>query len=173
MLRAARPLLQGSQGATDSDSHTLGAWLGMGGSCEQVPNPDSRVGLSERRDALGLPRISLDWRLTEQDRLSFYRHLHSVALEFGALGIGRMRKLVPDESDWPQPVGGGSHHMGTTRMHDSPGHGVVDRNCRVHGIGNLYLAGSSIFPTSGVSNPTLTIMALTLRLADHLKGEMR
>jgi choline dehydrogenase-like flavoprotein len=173
MLRAARPLLTGSQAASDGDSHTLGAWLGLGGSCEQAPNPNSRVGLSERRDALGLPRISLDWRLTEQDRLSFYRHLHSLALEFGALGIGRMRKLVPGETDWPQPVGGGSHHMGTTRMSDSPRHGVVDRNCRVHGIGNLYLAGSSIFPTSGVSNPTLTIIALTLRLADHLGGEMR
>jgi choline dehydrogenase-like flavoprotein len=80
---------------------------------------------------------------------------------------------VPDETDWPQPVGGGSHHMGTTRMNDSPRQGVVDRNCRVHGIGNLYLAGSSIFPTSGVSNPTLTIIALTLRLADYLGREMR
>ena len=174
MLRAARPLLAEDDGSDAGNSpQNLGAWLGMGGSCEQAPNPDSRVSLSERRDALGLPRISLDWRLTEQDRQSFYRHLHSLALEFGALGIGRMRELVPDRDNWPQPVGGGSHHMGTTRMHDNPRHGVVNRNCRVHGISNLYVAGSSVFPTSGVSNPTLTIVALTLRLANHLGKDMR
>ena len=151
---------------------STGAWLGIGGSCEQAPNPDSRVTLSTKHDALGLPRIKLDWRLTEQDRLSFYTHLHSLALEFGALGIGRLRVMVADQRDWPQPLGGGSHHMGTTRMSDNPSHGVVDRNCKVHAVDNLYVAGSSVFPTSGVSNPTLTLVALTLRLADHLKGRI-
>jgi choline dehydrogenase-like flavoprotein len=143
----------------------------MGGSCEQVPDPASRVTLSDRRDALDLPILRLDWRLTDQDRASFYIHLHSLALELGALGIGRMRRLGPDE--WPEPIVGGSHHMGTTRMHDDPRQGVVDRHCKVHGIANLYVAGSSVFPTSGVSNPTLTLVALALRLADHLREQLR
>ena len=77
---------------------------------------------------------------------------------------------VTDRDEWPQPLSGGSHHMGTTRMNDDPLRGVVDRNCKVHSVDNLYVAGSSVFPTSGVSNPTLSIVALTLRLADHLKG---
>jgi choline dehydrogenase-like flavoprotein len=62
--------------------------------------------------------------------------------------------------------------MGTTRMHDDPKQGVVDRNCRVHGIDNLFVAGSSVFPTGGAANPTLTLLALTLRLADHLRPRL-
>lgn len=170
MLKAARHFLTDNADAVKPGS--TGAWLGIGGSCEQAPNPDSRVSLSTQHDALGLPRIKLDWRLTEQDRLSFYTHLHSLALEFGALGLGRLRVMVTDQRDWPQPLGGGSHHMGTTRMSDNPSHGVVDRNCKVHAVDNLYVAGSSVFPTSGVSNPTLTLVALTLRLADHLRGRI-
>jgi choline dehydrogenase-like flavoprotein len=98
------------------------------------------------------------------------RHLENLAMEIGALGIGRMRIDVDDPEYWPPIVGGGSHHMGTTRMHDDPSRGVVDRNCKVHGIDNLYVTGGSVFPTSGAANPTLTIVALTLRLADHLKS---
>ena len=174
MLMAARRFLTDDGDALKSaGSDTIGLWLGVGGACEQTPNPDSRVSLSTQRDALDLPRIKLNWRLTEQDRLSFYTHLHSLALEFGALGIGRLRMMVADQRDWPQPLGGGSHHMGTTRMSHDPRRGVVDHNCKVHAVDNLYVAGSSVFPTSGVSNPTLTIVALTLRLADHLKGRIR
>jgi len=174
MLMAARRFL------TDKDyavipgrADDIGVWLGIGGSCEQAPNADSRVSLSTQHDALDLAKIKLNWRLTEQDRLSFYTHLHSLALEFGALGMGRLREMIADQSNWPQPIGGGSHHMGTTRMSDNPLRGVVDRNCKVHAVDNLYVAGSSVFPTSGVSNPTLTLVALTLRLADHLKGRIR
>jgi len=174
MLMAARQFLIAKDSAVKPGRpDDIGAWLGIGGSCEQAPNPDSRVSLSTKHDALGLAKIKLNWRLTEQDRLSFYTHLHSLALEFGALGIGRLRERVADRRDWPQPVGGGSHHMGTTRMSDNPLHGVVDRNCKVHAVNNLYVAGSSVFPTSGVSNPTLSLVALTLRLADHLKGRIR
>lgn len=173
MLGAARHFLTDALGAAHSrPPKELGAWLGMGGSCEQAPNPDSRVSLSTERDPLGLPRIRLDWRLTDQDRVSFFTHLQSLALEFGALGLGRMQQIVSDAA-WPEPIGGGSHHMGTTRMSDDPKQGVVDRHCRVHGLSNLYVAGSSVFPTSGVANPTLTIVALTLRLADHLKEQFR
>jgi choline dehydrogenase-like flavoprotein len=170
MLLAARRFL------TDDPSPgpvAPGFRLGVGGSCEQAPNPDSRVSLSTQRDALGLARLKLDWRLTDQDRTSFYTHLRSLALEFGALEIGRLRETIADQSEWPQPLDGGSHHMGTTRMSDDPSRGVVDRNGKVHDIDNLYVAGSSVFPTSGSANPTLTLVALTLRLADHLKEAIK
>jgi choline dehydrogenase-like flavoprotein len=68
---------------------------------------------------------------------------------------------------------GGKHHMGTTRMHVDPKQGVVDPDCRVHGVGNLFIAGSSVFPTGGYANPTLTIVALAIRLADHLKSAFK
>ena len=172
MLLAARHFLRDDVELAMPEGDTgIGVWLGIGGSCEQAPNPDSRVSLSTQRDALNLPRIKLNWRLTDQDRLSFYRHLEALALEFGAMGIGRLRMRIADPTQWPQPLGGGSHHMGTTRMCDDPGQGVVDRNCKVHTVDNLFVAGSSVFPTSGVSNPTLTIVALTLRLADHLRRQ--
>ena len=174
MLLAARHFL--SDNALDPANiaeDAVGVWLGIGGSSEQAPNPDSRVSLSDTRDALDLPRIKLDWRLTEQDRISFYTNLRSLALEFGALGIGRTLETIADQKDWPQPVGGGSHHMGTTRMSDDPNRGVVDRNCKVHDVENLYVAGSSVFPTSGSANPTLTLVALALRLAQHLKERMQ
>ena len=134
-------------------------------------NPDSRVTLSDQRDVLGLRRIRLDWRLSTHDRHSIIEHIRSLALEIGALGIGRMFIDVGDPDGWPEIVRGGAHHMGTTRMHDDPHKGVVDRNCRLHGCDNLYVIGGSVFPTSGAANPTLTIVALTLRLADHLRQE--
>lgn len=168
MLSAARRFL--ADGPDAVDPAVLGHWLGLGCSCEQAPNPDSRVSLSPQRDVLGLRKLRLDWRLTGQDRRSVVRHMRSLAMEFGALGIGRLLMHVEDDGVWPERVDGGSHHMGTTRMHDDPRQGVVDGNCRVHGIDNLYVAGSSVFPTSGAANPTLTIVALALRLADHLKA---
>ncbi len=148
----------------------LGAWLALGCACEQAPNRDSRVMLADDRDVLGLRKIRLDWRLTETDRHSLAGHLKNMAMEIGALGIGRMRIDGDGPEYWPPVVRGGFHHMGTTRMHNNPTRGVVDRNCKVHGIDNLYVTGSSVFPTSGAANPTLTIIALTLRLADHLKS---
>jgi choline dehydrogenase-like flavoprotein len=75
-------------------------------------------------------------------------------------------------SDWRQQFVGGPHHMGTTRMSSSPGEGVVDANCKVHSVDNLYVTGSSVFTTSGHANPSLTMLALTLRLADHLRDRM-
>jgi choline dehydrogenase-like flavoprotein len=86
--------------------------------------------------------------------------------------LGRVRPAMSNDGSWPEEVLGGFHHMGTTRMADSPEHGVVDANCRVHGVDNLYIAGSSVFTTSGASNPTLTIVALALRLADHLRMQL-
>jgi choline dehydrogenase-like flavoprotein len=171
MLQAARHFLAAGTGPLKPDDAAyLGVWLGIGCACEQIPNPASRVGLSTEKDALGLPKILLDWRLTDQDLRSLVEHTHSLALEFGALGIGRMLRNQEQEAAWPERVRGGNHHMGTTRMHDDPKQGVVDRNSRVHGVDNLYVAGSSVFPTSGAANPTLTLIALTLRLACHLRN---
>lgn len=139
---------------------------------EQAPNRASRVTLSDELDPLGVPRIRLDWRLNGQDLHTIRKTQEIVAREFGRARIGRLR-LVPDDPEhtWSETLVGGSHHMGTTRMSRDPKRGVVDDHCRVHGIGNLYIAGSSVFPTGGSANPTLTIVALTLRLADHIREQ--
>ena len=141
---------------------------------EQAPNPASRVTLSAERDALGVPRVRLDWRLTDLERRSF-RQIYSVAgRELGRSGAGRVQILdwVRGEGPWPGNLSGGWHHMGTTRMHVSRREGVVDPHCRVHTLANLYVAGASVFPTSGAANPTLTLVAMALRLSDHLKATL-
>jgi choline dehydrogenase-like flavoprotein len=135
-----------------------------------VSNPESRVLLSDETDALGLRRVRLDWRLTELDKRSVARALEILGAEIGRLGIGRFKMLISDdEPAWPEDLQGANHHVGTTRMHDDARQGVVDRNCKAHGIDNLYIAGSSVFPTAGIGTPTLMIIALALRLADHLR----
>ena len=141
---------------------------------EQAPNRDSRVTLTRERDAMGLPRVQLDWRLTALDRRSFRGFYEVLGRELGRRGIGRVRMhdwvLESTSSAWPKSLGGGWHHMGTTRMHSDPRRGVVDASCRVHGIANLYVAGAAVYPTAGCANPTLTLVALSLRLSDHLKA---
>ncbi|MEL6678879.1 MAG: GMC family oxidoreductase, partial [Pseudomonadota bacterium] len=93
-----------------------------------------------------------------------------LAMELGRLGYGRVwSELMQDGTRWPRSVHHGKHHCGTTRMSDDPKTGVVDANCRVHGMSNLFIASSSVFPTHGYAQPTLTIVALSVRLADHLK----
>jgi choline dehydrogenase-like flavoprotein len=135
---------------------------------EPSPNAASRVMLARKRDRFGVPRVALDWRINAAD----YRHVRrSLALfehDVTALGLGQMQ-LHP-ESRWA--VRGTYHHMGTTRMSDEPRRGVVDANCRVHGIDNLYVAGSSVFPTAGSGTPTLMIVALAIRLAEHLSPRL-
>ena len=140
---------------------------------EQAPNPESRVTLSETRDRLGMKRARLDWRLSVLEKRSMRRAHRIIARELGLSGLGRFR-IELDESDetWPPELTGGCHHLGTTRMNDDPAMGVVDANCRVHGISNLFIAGPSVFPTSGYANPMLTIVALSIRLADHVKAFM-
>ena len=138
---------------------------------EQVPNPDSRVTLTDQTDRLGLRRVRLDWQLTEQDCRSMRRSMEILAQEFSGSGIGRMRIRMDSPTEWP-PTRGGDHHMGTTRMSDDPKKGVVDRDCRVHGLANLFVGGSSVFATCGFCNPTFTITALAVRLADHLRTKM-
>lgn len=139
---------------------------------EQAPNPSSRVLLGDEVDALGMRRVQLDWRLTDLERHTVQRFGELLALEAGRLGLGRVQLQAPGEDGWWAGQRGAWHHMGTTRMHSDPTKGVVDADCRVHGIENLYIAGSSVFTTSGFANPTLTIVALAIRLADHLKGQL-
>ena len=141
---------------------------------EQCPNPDSRVKLIGEKDALGLNRIALDWRLTELDKRSLRRSQELIGAEFGRLSVGRFKFddwVLADDTSWPEDLLGGHHHMGTCRMSDDPKRGVVDRDCRVHGFDNLYVAGSAVYATTGYVNPTLTVVALALRLADHLKTQ--
>lgn len=142
---------------------------------EQAPNPNSRIILDKEKDALGMYRANLNWELTAIDRISI-RKLHEIiGQQVGISEIGRIKLLdfLEDENDesWPEYMSGGFHHMGTTRMSDNPKKGVVDRNCKIHSINNLYIAGSSCFATSGAANPTFTIVALSLRLSEHLKSK--
>jgi choline dehydrogenase-like flavoprotein len=147
--------------------------IGLTTRIEQAPNPDSRVVLVRQRDQLGMQRVALDWRLSEVDKRNVRRTLELLGAEVGRAGIGRLKILYrEDDSGWPPDLGGGQHHMGTTRMSDDPRQGVVDRNCRVHEMSNLFVAGSSVFPTPGGATPTLMLVALAIRLADHLKGTM-
>lgn len=142
---------------------------------EQAPNPDSRVVLSAERDALGVPRANLNWQMTDLDKRSIRVFYETLGREMGRQGLGRVQLLdwlLEDDHTWPSFLSGGWHHMGTTRMHDDPKQGVVDAHSKVHPLGNLYVAGSATFPTSGAPNPTLTLIALTVRLSDHLKEKM-
>lgn len=136
---------------------------------EQAPNPDSRITLSRDRDKLGLNRVQLDWRLSPIDKYTIQRSQQLIAEEFKRSGLGQVQiELTNNDTDW-QALKGSYHHIGTTRMSDTPRLGVVNQHCQVHGINNLYIAGSSVFSTSGLSNPTLTIIALAIRLADRIK----
>lgn len=158
--------------------HKLGqVELALQTRAEQAPNPESRVTLADECDPLGVPRVKLDWRLSELDVHSVERLVDALGRETERLGIGRIERAdwlydplhrwQTDQLVSAHPIGG-YHHMGTTRMANDPREGVTDSFGRVHGSANLYVAGSSLFPTSGWANPTLTIAALSLRTADHL-----
>lgn len=138
----------------------------------QVPNRDSRVRLAAEVDELGMRRAELHWQLSDEDRRSVVRSIEALGAEIAATGLGRLRLLFDETADWPADTRGGWHHMGTTRMSADPPHGVVDPNCRVHGVEGLFVAGSSVFPTATSATPTLTIVALALRLADHIVQEL-
>ena len=136
---------------------------------ESAPNPDSRVVLSTKRDVFGVNLANVDWQMKEIDKLSLRRSHEIFAKEFEAAGVGQLLiKIDKDTCTWPPTLIGFAHHIGTTRMHVDPKKGVVDENCKVHGLSNLYIAGSSVFPTAGAAPPTFTIVALALKLADHI-----
>ena len=144
---------------------------------EQAPNPNSRVTLDTEKDSLGMPRAMLHWELTPFEKRSIRQIYKLIGQEVGRTEIGRVRLMeyLRDEKDesWPEFTGGGWHHMGTTRMSEDPKQGVVDANCKVHGISNLFVAGASCYVTAAAPNPTLTLIALTIRLADHLKDVIK
>ncbi|HEX2826087.1 MAG TPA: GMC family oxidoreductase [Burkholderiales bacterium] len=143
---------------------------------EQAPNRDSRVLLGDQVDRLGMPRLRIDWRITERELRTAAVFVQRLAEECGRLAGGaidwRSRELETLEV-WRGHVHDTYHQAGTTRMADSPAQGVVDRHLQVHGVPNVYVAGCSVFPTGGSANPTLTMMALTLRLADRLSAAKR
>jgi len=160
----------------DDGRRREGAFFYLTTRSEQAPNPDSRITLSDERDTLGLNKAILDWQLTDIDFQTIRTSLELIGEELGRLGLGRVQLadwLTTTRVNWSDSLNFGSHHMGTTRMTEDPKQGVVDRNCRVHSVANLYVAGSSVFTTSGYMNPTLTIVALALRLADHLKEQVK
>lgn len=136
---------------------------------EQAPNPESRVSLMNELDALGQHRAQLNWRISSQDMRSIIRSQEILREELRRSDLGELHLELKDDSP-PPNLHGGWHHMGTTRMHLDPKQGVIDENCRVHDVSNLFIAGPSVFPTSGYANPVLTFVALTVRLADHLKS---
>lgn len=144
---------------------------------EPEPDPDSRVTLSSTlKDRLGMSRVEVDWRPGELAKKTFDKTFAIIAEEMQRTGVATVALDPPIEGgQWPHGLEkeGAWHHMGTTRMHDSPKHGVVDRDCKVHGMANLYVAGSSVFPTAGANFPTITIVALALRLAEHIARELK
>ncbi len=159
-------LLRSLGGSADAN----GMIYGVACALEPVPSSENRVTLIEERDALGLPKPRLTWRPTRTERDALTGNLGALARAFGAWG-GAVKVLVPEGTDWlDDEIGWGNHHMGTTRMAADPKQGVVDANGRMHGIGNLLIAGSSVFPSCGAVNPTFTIVALAIRMADHIKG---
>ncbi len=140
---------------------------------EQSPNPESRIVLGTEKDELGMPRANLRWRFTPLDKRSIRTFYELLGRELGRAGLGRVQLmdwlLDGDDNAWPNILSGGWHHMGTARMHEDPKQGVVDPNGKVHGIANLFVAGGAVYPTGGAVNPTLTVVAMALRLSDHLK----
>lgn len=138
---------------------------------EPWPDRDNRVELLDATDRFGVPRVKVTWRRHEIERRT---HRHAVemlraAFEAGGHGSVEIDPALGDDDVWERQVMTTWHHMGTTRMAAHPGAGVVDADCRVFGTDNLYVAGSSVFPTGGGSPPTFMIVALALRLADHLR----
>ena len=155
-------------GANASNAQAYSLGCGM----ELQPDPDRRLVLTGEKDALGLPRLNLDMRIADQDFDRFHRTLVELGRQLLASRTGMLRINAKSRQDWMKAMEWGHHHLGTTRMHADPKQGVVDADGLVHGLANLYVAGSSVFPSYSASNPTLNLVALTLRLGDHLKKVM-
>jgi choline dehydrogenase-like flavoprotein len=155
--------------ASNGRAYTMGVGL------EMAPDPDRRLTLTADRDALGMPRLTLNTTLPQGRFLLYEKVLRELGRQLLASGTGMLRLNYHDRDGWmhgmtmQHDVWWGRHHLGTTRMSADPKKGVVDADSKVHGVANLFVAGSSVFPTYGSSNPTLNLVALTLRLADHLK----
>jgi choline dehydrogenase-like flavoprotein len=138
---------------------------------EPIPQRDSRVTLGAEKDQLGMHKVRLDWRLSDMDKRNYLNSVGTICAEMERRGlIVRADPKQDPAAFWPSQVQWCWHHMGTTRMNPDPTKGVVDADCRVHGVYNLFIAGSSVFPTAGSDTPTLTIVALALRLGRRLEA---
>jgi choline dehydrogenase-like flavoprotein len=136
---------------------------------EQAVNPESRVTLANNRDRFDMPRLRIDWRLSALDVETVVRGFRLLARRMTEAGVGRLEYSEEELPEIVKQAGAyGGHHIGTARMSATPKDGVVDPHGAVHGVGNLYVSGSAIMPTSGQANPTLTILALAYRLAAYL-----
>ena len=137
---------------------------------EQQPDPDSRVTLSDRVDRFGVPLSRIDWKVNEQEQRTIKATAKLLRSEFARLQLDlNLDDWVRDDQNLPEDFRDIAHPTGTTRMSADPGSGVVDPDCQVHGVCGLFIAGSSVFPTSGHANPTQMAVALAIRLADALK----
>jgi choline dehydrogenase-like flavoprotein len=142
---------------------------------EQKPDRESRITLSNNLDRLGIPMAKAKWRIQDDERRTIIRLAHLVRHSFGQAGLPEpvLEPWVMDGRPEDGVIIDMAHTMGTTRMSDNPQCGVVDRDCRVHNVDGLFIAGSSVFPTSGHANPTLMICTLAIRLADTIKSNLR
>lgn len=139
---------------------------------ELAPDPDNRVMLSQKKDKLGINQAVLKWKLKDLDKYTVIKLHEFLEMKFRNSDIFNLKvsENFIDEQ-FPYSYESGHHHTGTTKMSVNPKNGVVDKDCRVHGISNLYIAGSSVFPTAGAANPTLTIIALAIRLSDRIRNK--
>jgi choline dehydrogenase-like flavoprotein len=142
----------------------------VGCGLELQPDPERRLTLTDTRDALGMPRLRLTNRVSDSDFQRYRDTMKELGRQLLAAGSGMIRLNYRTRAEWEGALDWGDHHLGTTRMHTDPKQGVVDANLRVHGLSNLFIAGSGVFPTYSASNPTMNLVALTLRLAQHIKG---
>jgi choline dehydrogenase-like flavoprotein len=138
---------------------------------EQRPDPESRVTLSDRTDALGMPISKLNWKISEQELHTVRRLSQLIYQEFQRLGLPqpKLSEWLDVKENWESNFVDRAHPIGTTRMSINPKEGVVDVNSQVHGVKGLFIAGSSVFPTTGHANPNLMLIAMSIRLADWLK----
>ncbi|MFC1747509.1 GMC oxidoreductase [Pseudomonadota bacterium] len=138
---------------------------------EQTPDRDNRVKLGDEKDQLGIKKVEIDFRVTQSDKDAAWKTLELLAQDPGIQSIGRIKLLKERESRiWASQLGFGQHHIGTTKMSDKPESGVVDPSLKVFGTKNLYITGSSVFPTGGHVPPTLTIVAISIKLARELRS---
>jgi choline dehydrogenase-like flavoprotein len=148
----------------------------LGVQCENAPCFESSVSLSDSRDCLGMRRTRLNWVVGELERATLKAFAKLFAMEIDRLGYAAysapVTAILNDARGWKGLIHDGAHQMGTARMAESPREGVVDPSCRLHGVDNLYIGSSAVFPTGGHSNPTLTIIALCIRIADTIKERL-
>jgi choline dehydrogenase-like flavoprotein len=165
----ARAVVEVTASALGVDASKAKGWS-MGCGVELAPDPERRLTLMRERDALGMPRLKLEMRISDDDFARYRITMKELGRQLLAARAGMIRLNRRSRAEWLEMMDWGNHHLGTTRMSDDPKSGVVDAKLKVHGVANLFIAGSSAFPTYGSSNPTMNLVALTLRLADFMRG---